>query len=852
VCTVDPIPGSGEAHVKQTEILERQCISAPSEWESGHPERGFCAGTFGSGSLEHHALAGDTLMNTLSARLAIWIRAITDHMRAAGLLLGGLGVLLFSTPSSAQAPAGTASATPDSQGTALIQWNFGPIGGAPTSKIQISHCTAGFDACTAVGASPDLFQSTLPTIDCDNVPNCPSSVDDTQLAASTTYVDMVTVFPPESDTTSQITSVLTNAYTTPAFPAPSITSVQAMSGSSVLLTAFDPTNYYEGMNVYACPGAGCSNFSFLTNFVSGFFNSTTQAFIPISDTGPLVGLTPSTTYSFYVTFFDGQNTSPASPTFTFETPTADTTPPTTPTNLTAQVISTTQINLSYGASTDNLYLAYYSVQRCTGGACTNVYSGSALTFNDTGLTPSTTYQYTVFAVDGSGNKSPASNVVTATTLPGTPMALTASNVTSTQATLSWTPAGTTPLDGFLIEQCQGVGCTTFTQIAQVSSPVYQVTGLVGLATYQFRVRSADPAGDDSEYSNIVTVNTLPIAGPTALTAGTPTNSQITLTWTASTAPGVSAYLIERCLGAGCTNFVQIGSALNSPYMDGGLLPQSVYQYRVRAQDSGGGLSDYVTAGATTTTLSAPTGLSGSAVSNSQIDLSWIGVSSAGVASYLIERCSGAGCTSFSQIAAVSGTSYSDTGLTPGTTYGYRVRATDPAAALSAYAPSAFVTTLVLSAPTGLTAAALSSSQVSLGWSASTTTPATGYIVQRCNGEGCNGFAPVANVTTLSYTDTGLSASTAYSYRVQATDASGDVSPDSNVASATTSSGAGSGSSGGGSGSGGSSGGGSGTGSSLSTYGYDSNGHLLTITTNGVTTTYTYDAAGHVVGIQNGP
>ncbi len=64
---------------------------------------------------------------------------------------------------------------------------------------------------------------------------------------------------------------------------------------------------------------------------------------------------------------------------------------------------------------------------------------------------------------------------------------------------------------------------------------------------------------------------------------------------------------------------------------------------------------------------------------------------------------------------------------------------------------------------------------------------TRYLVERCQGAGCNNFAQMGTSpgTTTTYNDTGLTANTSYSYRVRATDAAGNLSPYSNVASATT-------------------------------------------------------------------
>ncbi len=72
---------------------------------------------------------------------------------------------------------------------------------------------------------------------------------------------------------------------------------------------------------------------------------------------------------------------------------------------------------------------------------------------------------------------------------------------------------------------------------------------------------------------------------------------------------------------------------------------------------------------------APSGLGATAVSNAQINLSWTD-GSTNESGFRIERCQGAGCTNFGQIASVAAnaTSYQNTGLAAGTTYNYRVRA----------------------------------------------------------------------------------------------------------------------------------------------------------------------------------
>jgi hypothetical protein len=93
-------------------------------------------------------------------------------------------------------------------------------------------------------------------------------------------------------------------------------------------------------------------------------------------------------------------------------------------------------------------------------------------------------------------------------------------------------------------------------------------------------------------------------------------------------------------------------------------------------------------------LTVPAGLSVTAASGTQMNLSWTAsTDNVGVTGYSIERCTGSSCTNFISVATVTGTSYSDNGLTGTTTYRYRVRAIDVAKLQSAYSTMVTGTTL---------------------------------------------------------------------------------------------------------------------------------------------------------------
>ena len=174
----------------------------------------------------------------------------------------------------------------------------------------------------------------------------------------------------------------------------------------------------------------------------------------------------------------------------------------------------------------------------------------------------------------------------------------------------------------------------------------------------------------------------------------------------------------------------------------------------------------------------PTGLTATA-GNAQVSLSWN--ASSGATSYHVKRGTTSGGP-YTQIGAPASTSYSDTTVTNGTTYYYKVAAVDasgtsPLSSEVSATPEPPTTV----APTGLTATAGNAS-VTLGWTAST--GATSYNVYRGTTAGGEGTTAIATgITTPSYTDATVTNGTTYYYKVAAVNGGG-TSPLSNEASAT--------------------------------------------------------------------
>jgi len=206
--------------------------------------------------------------------------------------------------------------------------------------------------------------------------------------------------------------------------------------------------------------------------------------------------------------------------------------------------------------------------------------------------------------------------------------------------------------------------------------------------------------------------------------------------------------------------------------------------------------------------SAPTGLTATAASSSSINLSWTAVTppaNCTITSYTVYRSTTSGFTpsSSNQVGTVtSGTTFSDTGLTASTTYYYKVEAVDADGSSAASAQASATTsagascTAVPSAPTGLTATAGSSSVINLNWTA-VTPPAnctiSSYTVYRST---TSGFTPsssnqVGTVTSgTTFSNTGLTASTTYYYKVEAVDADGSSAASAQTSATTSAAGGG--------------------------------------------------------------
>ncbi len=537
------------------------------------------------------------------------------------------------------------------------------------------------------------------------------------------------------------------------------------------------------------------------------YGSTTSGFTPSS--GNLIasgvtgtsytntGLTAATTYYYVVEAVDSFGASAASALASATTQSGGascTTVPSAPTGLTATASSSSAIALSWTAVTPpaNCTISSYTVY----GSTTNGFtpgSGNLITsgltstsYTNTGLTASTTYYYVVEAVDAEGSSSASAQASAETSA--------ASSGTEIVAIAAGGPAESNSGGGdysFVAdEDFSGGGDNSpvtatinLTQPGANAAPMavyqhgragvftYTIPGLTAGSQYSVLLHFAETyftAAGDREFN--VAINGTSVLTNLDIYATVGKDAALLETFTA-TANSSGQIVIAFTLGAA-----------NQPLVMG-----------IEIRSSSGG--------SCSTVPSAPTGLTATASSSSTIGLSWTAVTppaNCTINSYNVYRSTTSGFTPSSSTliaSGVTGTSYSNTGLTASTTYYYVVEAVDAegsstASAQASAETSAASCTTVPSAPTGLTATASSSSAIGLSWTA-VTPPAnctiSSYNVYRST---TSGFTPGASnliasgVTGTTYTNTGLAASTTYYYVVEAVDADGS-SAASAQASATT-------------------------------------------------------------------
>lgn len=430
------------------------------------------------------------------------------------------------------------------------------------------------------------------------------------------------------------------------------------------------------------------------------------------------GLTTGKTYIYRVYAINAIGTGsptpeqPATPTNTSAPPKHIA--PNPPQNLVASIYSSTQINLSWSAPSANggpPVTGYKINYTLDSGAPTKLVanSGNTLTtYSHTGLQVGHTYTYTVYAINsvGTGN---ASNTATAVptriiTVPGSPT-LTATPLSSTSISISWTPPasdGGSAITGYKIEYANGTSTykilVTNTGNTQTS---YIHSGLSTGASYTYRVTAINSIGAGNP-SNAVTAQPQDTKTPIIVSAIAVSSTSVRISWTQPSqtyGQMISGYTVDQVINGNFLPIDDTSSGVTS-YTIPNLTTNKTYTFSVTALLSGGSQTNPspTVSVMPTRTSSAPdsgqtpsqpptpqqnqalpdppSGINATLISANTVKISWIAPSNNGklpIIGFKIESkigVQGAWNTLISNTGVQI--SFIKSGLESGTTYYYRV------------------------------------------------------------------------------------------------------------------------------------------------------------------------------------
>ena len=261
-------------------------------------------------------------------------------------------------------------------------------------------------------------------------------------------------------------------------------------------------------------------------------------------------------------------------------------PPDTPSGLSIGTKTNSSLALDWNDAARADSYRLYRDTSSSGSFSTQVYSGTASQYTDTGLSSGITYYYKVQAVNSGGNSSLSASV-NAPTIPAIPAAPTIGTVTSTSIQINWT--GTTGATSYQLYTSSSPTGTYVTQIYSGSSTTYNLTGLNQGRIYYFKVRATNASGSSTQSSSVQSNTTLPVPTSYTVSKGTST-AQVTISW--DYVSGANQYYIERRTLSG--SYSVLMNISGNVYNDTSAAAGTTYYYRVRARSADNVYSPYTT------------------------------------------------------------------------------------------------------------------------------------------------------------------------------------------------------------------------------------------------------------------
>lgn len=259
-------------------------------------------------------------------------------------------------------------------------------------------------------------------------------------------------------------------------------------------------------------------------------------------------------------------------------------------------------------------------------------------------------------------------------VPDAPSSLLATSASSSQIDLAWTDNSSNEAL-FRIERSSDGSTWEPLATVEANTTGYSATGLTPFTPYYFRVCSENLGGNSATYSNTASAKTDDIApvAPSNLKATTFSGTQIDLTWSDNSS-NEEHFEIERSADGTNWSSLVVLPANATGYSNTGLTAQTTYYYRVFASNTfdNSGYSN-VSSALAISKPAAPDNAKATTISATEIKLTW-NDNSDSEDNFVVERSTDGTSWSVLETLGANITNYSNTGLTAGTRYYYRVMA----------------------------------------------------------------------------------------------------------------------------------------------------------------------------------
>ena len=433
----------------------------------------------------------------------------------------------------------------------------------------------------------------------------------------------------------------------------------------------------------------------------------------------------------------------------------------------------TTVDLSWTENDPDVsgYKLYRTNGACTAGGTSFSQSDLILTaakstkaFTDSGLNIGTTFCYGVQSYRSNpGEVSQMIERQITTTAPPAPNNLMATIKNTSAVDVCWHD-NTPSEDGFEVQRCTGINCdfSEFTTLlappesngAALSTCMVDTTACDagGGKVFRYRVlayKTNDWKSGVSAASASDTVSVPGLTAPSGLATTLVLENKVDLRWTDNTVDE-SGFVVERCLGASCSNFVEVGTTSGVVFTDSGVTANATYTYRVRARKQTTCGNEYSPPAPPITVPvlpPAPQSLAAAFIQPGAVSLTWTPQTTTHTG-FTVERCNGTGCTNFSFLASTTSAKYTDTSVCFGSdgVNRYRVKAVGPWGE-SAVSALASATSGAGTPPASLSLLSTTEASVKLSWTHADANR-DGFSIERCAGTLATCNQSAANFTAV--------------------------------------------------------------------------------------------------------